>query len=112
MTIHLRHRLHRMRTGGIRSFSHPQTHIYKSINRKGGGQIPTRVKNYVAHASEEMTERYTHRNEKYARKTADILNGLWEIKSIYGNRMETIAPSASTSFMVGATGFEPVTSCV
>jgi hypothetical protein len=40
------------------------------------------------------------------------LNGLWEIKSIYGNRMETIAPSASTSFMVGATGFEPVTSCV
>jgi hypothetical protein len=48
------------------------------------------VKNYVAHASQEMTESYTHLSEEYARKTADFLNGLCGIEFKDGNKMETI----------------------
>lgn len=48
----------------------------------------TMVKNYVAHASEEMTEHYTHLSQKYARKTADILNGLCRVEEIYGNNAQ------------------------
>jgi integrase len=54
------------------------------------GADTTMVKNYVAHASEEMTERYTHLSEEYARKTAEILNGLCPVKLAHGNKMETI----------------------
>jgi integrase len=50
----------------------------------------TMVKNYVAHTSEEMTKRYTHLSEEYARRAADILNGLSEVNFGYGNKMETI----------------------
>jgi integrase len=53
------------------------------------GADTTMVKNYVAHASEEMTKRYTHLSEEYARRTADILNGLFEVSQIHGNKMET-----------------------
>ena len=48
------------------------------------------VKNYVAHASEEMTKRYTHFSEEYARRTGDILNGLFEVSKLHGNNLETI----------------------
>jgi len=54
------------------------------------GADTTMVKNYVAHASEEMTERYTHLSEEYVRRTADFLNGLCEINLVNGNKMETI----------------------
>lgn len=54
------------------------------------GADTTMVKNYVAHASEEMTERYTHLSEEYARKTAEILNGLCPVNLVHGNKMETI----------------------
>ena len=47
------------------------------------------LKNYVAHASEEMTKRYTHLSEEYARRTGDILNGLFEVSKLHGNKMET-----------------------
>jgi integrase len=40
------------------------------------GADTTAVKNYVAHASEEMTKHYTHLSEEYARRKAEILNGL------------------------------------
>ena len=54
------------------------------------------VKNYVAHASEEMTERYTHLSEEYARRTAEILNGLCGVDQVYGNKTETIANQPQT----------------
>lgn len=46
------------------------------------GADTTMVKNYVGHASEEMTERYTHLSEEYARRTADILNGVFNIEKL------------------------------
>lgn len=55
------------------------------------GADTTMVKNYVAHASEEMTKQYTHLSQEYARRTADILNGLCEVNLVHGNKMETIA---------------------
>jgi len=61
------------------------------------GADTTMVKNYVAHASEEMTERYTHLSEEYARKTADFLNGLCGIKPEDGNKVETIVKKSKTS---------------
>jgi len=54
------------------------------------GADTTMVKNYVAHASEEMTKRYTHLSDEYARRTADILNGLCGVNLIHGNNLETI----------------------
>jgi len=54
------------------------------------GADTTAVMNYVAHASEEMTEHYTHLSEEYARKTADFLNGLCGINLEDGNKMGTI----------------------
>jgi len=53
------------------------------------------VKNYVAHASEEMTEHYTHLSQEYARKTAEILNGLCRVEGVYGNNLETIPNTVS-----------------
>ena len=38
------------------------------------------VKNYMAHASDGMTEPYTHLSEEDARKTADFFDGLCGIK--------------------------------
>lgn len=55
------------------------------------GADTTAVKNYVAHASEEMTKHYTHLSEEYARRTAEILNGLCEVITVHGNNLETMA---------------------
>ena len=69
---------------------HTLRHTCVSLLTERGADT-TMVKNYVAHASEEMTERYTHLSEEYARKTADFLNGLCGIKFEDGNKMETIS---------------------
>jgi integrase len=68
---------------------HTLRHTCVSLLTERGADT-TMVKNYVAHASQEMTERYTHLSEEYARKTADFLNGLCGIKFENGNKMETI----------------------
>ena len=59
------------------------------------GADTTMVKHYVAHASEEMTKQYTHLSQEYARRTAEILNGLCGVNLIYGNKMETTHQLAS-----------------
>lgn len=58
------------------------------------GADTTMVKNYVAHASEEMTERYTHLSEEYARRTGDILNGLFEVEKVLRKQNGNNAQSA------------------
>ena len=73
----------------IKIVFHTLRHTCVSLLTERGADT-TMVKNYVAHASEEMTERYTHLTEEYARKTADFLNGLCEIEIEDGNKMETI----------------------
>ena len=67
---------------------HTPRHIYISLLMERDVDTPM-IKNYVAHASEEMTKRYTHLSEEYARRTADILNGLLEVSQIHRNKMET-----------------------
>jgi hypothetical protein len=52
------------------------------------------VKHYVAHASEEMTERYTHLSEEYARRTGDILNGLLDVEKLVWKQNGNKAQSA------------------
>jgi integrase len=58
------------------------------------GADTTMVKNDVAHASEEMTERYTHLSEEYARRTGDILNGLFEVQKLLWKQNGNNAQSA------------------
>ncbi len=55
------------------------------------------VKDYVGYASEQMTARYTHLTQEYARKGAEILNGLCEGKEIHGNNLETSADFQPTA---------------
>jgi len=61
------------------------------------GADTTAVKNYVAHASEEMTKQYTHLSKEYARRTAEILNGLCGVIPVYGNNLETMAKNEKMS---------------
>ena len=61
------------------------------------GADTTAVKNYVAHADEKMTAHYTHLSEEYARKTSELLNGLCGVNLLYGNKMETKAPTTKYS---------------
>jgi integrase len=61
------------------------------------GADTTAVKNYVAHADEKMTAHYTHLSEEYARKTSELLNGLCGVNLLYGNKMETMAPTTRHS---------------
>jgi hypothetical protein len=68
---------------------HTLRHTCLSLLTDSGADT-TMVKNYVAHASEEMTTRYTHLSEEYARRTADILDGLCGVNLIHGNNLETI----------------------
>ncbi len=67
---------------------HTLRHTCISLLTERGADM-TAVKNYVAHASEEMTKQYTHLSEEYARRTAEILNGLCGVNLVYGNKMET-----------------------
>jgi hypothetical protein len=66
--------------------------VFKRKNKDGteGGANTTMVKNYVAHASEEMVGRYASLIEKYARKALDFRNGSCEINFEDRNKMETI----------------------
>jgi integrase len=43
------------------------------------GADTTMVQNYVAHASPEMTNNYTHLSEEYRRKTGELLDGLYDV---------------------------------
>lgn len=63
---------------------HTLQHTCVSLLTERGADT-TAVKNYVAHASEEMTKHCTHLSEEYARRTAEILNGLCGVISVYGN---------------------------
>jgi len=45
------------------------------------------VKNYVNHASTQMTERYAHLSEEYQRRTAQLLDGLYDIQRVTGKKM-------------------------
>lgn len=67
---------------------HTLRHTCVSLLTERGADT-TMVKNYVAHASEEMTKHYTHLSAEYARKTAEILNGLCRVIPISGNNLET-----------------------
>ena len=73
---------------------HTLRHTCVSLLTERGADT-TAVKNYVAHASEEMTKHYTHLSEEYARRTAQILNGLCGVISVYGNNLETMAKKPS-----------------
>jgi len=46
-----------------------------------------------------MTERYTHLREEYARKTAEILNGLCSVNLVHGNKMKTITKQSKTHML-------------
>jgi integrase len=69
---------------------HTLRHTCVSLLTERGADT-TAVKNYVAHASEEMTKHYTHLSEEYARRTAEILNGLCGVIPVHGNNLETMA---------------------
>ena len=45
------------------------------------------VKNYINHASTQMTERYAHLSEEYQRRTAQLLDGLYDIQRVTGKKM-------------------------
>lgn len=67
---------------------HTLRHTCVSLLTERGADT-TSVKNHVAHASEEMTKHYTHLSEEYARRTAEILNGLCGVIPVHGNNLET-----------------------
>jgi integrase len=60
------------------------------------GADTTMVKNYIGHSSEVMTASYTHLSQEYARRTADILNGLCGVNLVHGNNLETITKQPQT----------------
>ncbi len=67
--------------------------VFKRKNKDGmeGGVADTiAVKNYVAHASEEMTKHCTHLSEEYARRTGEVLYGLCGVIPVHGNNLETL----------------------
>ncbi|OGP88420.1 MAG: hypothetical protein A2157_07430 [Deltaproteobacteria bacterium RBG_16_47_11] len=77
---------------GVRSHKvvfHTLRHTCISLLTERGADA-TAVKNYIAHASEKMTETYTHLSQEYARKTAEILDGLCDVKLVHGKNLETI----------------------
>jgi integrase len=45
------------------------------------------VRNYVNHASPQMTEHYTHISEEFQRKTGELLDGIYNVQEIYGQKM-------------------------
>jgi integrase len=75
---------------------HTLRHTCISLLQEKGADT-TAVKNYVEHASEEMTRQYTHLSEEYVRKTATILDGICGVDSLDRNKMETIAKKSKTS---------------
>lgn len=51
------------------------------------GADTSMVRNYINHASSEMTEHYTHISEEFQRKTGQLLDGLYDVQKIYGQKM-------------------------
>ena len=74
---------------------HSLRHTCISLLQEKGADT-TAVKNYVEHASEEMTRRYTDLSEEYARRTASILDGICGVDSLDRNKMETIGKKSKT----------------
>jgi integrase len=93
-----------LRDGGIKQGEdrrskivfHTLRHTCISLLQEKGADT-TAVKNYVEHASEEMTRQYTHLSEEYARRTASILDGICGVDSLDRNKMETISKKSKTS---------------
>jgi integrase len=44
------------------------------------------VRNYINHASTQMTEHYAHLSEEYQRSTGKLLDGLYDIESVVGSK--------------------------
>jgi len=44
------------------------------------------VRNYVNHASSQMTEHYTHLSEDFQRKTGQLLDGLYDVQKVTGQK--------------------------
>ena len=44
------------------------------------------VRNYVNHASPQMTEHYTHLSEEFQRRTGQLLDGLYDVEKVYGQK--------------------------
>jgi integrase len=45
------------------------------------------VRNYIGHASTQMTEAYAHLSEEYQRRTGQLLDGLYDIESATGKKL-------------------------
>jgi integrase len=75
---------------------HSLRHTCISLLQEKGADT-TAVRNYVEHASDEMTRQYTHVTEEYARRTASILDGICGVDSLDRNKMETIGKKSKTS---------------
>lgn len=45
------------------------------------------VRNYVNHASTQMTERYAHLSEEYQRRTGQLLDGLYDAEKVTGKKI-------------------------
>ena len=52
------------------------------------------VQNYVAHASPEMTNNYTHLSEEYRRKTGELLDGLYDVAKVLPDGQKTSQKTA------------------
>jgi integrase len=50
------------------------------------GADTSMVRNYINHASTQMTEQYTHISEEFQRKTGQLLDGLYDVQKIYGQK--------------------------
>jgi integrase len=44
------------------------------------------VRNYVNHASSQMTEHYTHLSEEFQRRTGQLLDGLYDVQKVYSQK--------------------------
>jgi integrase len=50
------------------------------------GADSSMVRNYVNHASPQMTEHYTHLSEEFRRRTGQLLDGLYDVEKVYGQK--------------------------
>ena len=60
------------------------------------------VRNYVNHASTQMTEHYTHISEEFQRKTGELLDGLYDVSKILGQK--TVRNEASEGKQLDVSG--------
>lgn len=57
------------------------------------------VRNYVNHASTQMTERYAHLSEEYQRRTGQLLDGLYDVQAVVSKKKvrNDVLPQTSLS---------------